>query len=231
MTSRMGQQQSDGFLTKRNAWMEGKAPMPNDPLSIFETNFNNLLGLFLGRGTSILLDRERGAAEPVTIVNKLSGKALEVENASIDQAARIHQVTRNGALNQRWFTKRANFRIHMAIPAAIFREVHRYWPCFLRFPLPGYSLIAAHSGLCLDILDSSTENSDALQQSLASDRSSRHLWAFASDQQGYNFIVNGCSGLVLDVVDSSPKNYATVQQSQFNGTYSQRWQLLLPGGF
>ena len=224
MTSRMGQQQSDGFLTKRNAWMEGKAPMPNDPPSIFETNFNNLLGLFLGRGTSILLDRERGAAEPVTIVNKLSGKALEVENASIDQAARIHQVTRNGALNQRWFTKRANFSIHMAIPAAIFREVHRYWPCFLRFPLPGYSLIAAHSGLCLDILNGATENSDALQQSPVSGQSS-HLWAFASDQKGYHFIVNLCSGRVLDVVDSSLKNYAMVQQSPFNGADSQRWQL------
>jgi hypothetical protein len=55
MITRTGQQQSDNFLTIRNAWMEGKAPMPSDPVSIFETNFNNLLGLFLGRGTSILL--------------------------------------------------------------------------------------------------------------------------------------------------------------------------------
>ena len=224
MTSRMGQQQSDGFLTKRNAWMEGKAPMANDPLSIFETNFNNLLGLFLGRGTSILLGPERGAAEPVTITNKLSGKALEVENASINQAAHIHQVTRNGASNQRWFIKQAKFSVHVAIPAVIFREAYRFWPSSLRFPLPGYSLIAAHSGLCLDILNGPTENSDALQQSPASGRSS-HLWAFVSDQQGYNFIVNLYSGRVLDVVDSSLKNYATVQQSQFNGTDSQRWQL------
>ena len=161
MTSRMGQQQSDGFLTKRNAWMEGKAPMPNDPPSIFETNFNNLLGLFLGRGTSILLGPERGAAEPVTIINKLSGKALEVENASINQAAYIHQVTRNGASNQRWFIKQAKFSIRVASPAVMFREAYRFWPSFLRFPLPGYLLIAAHSGLCLDILDGPTENSDA----------------------------------------------------------------------
>jgi|SRR6516164_2109219 len=158
MTSRMGQQQSDGFLTKRNAWMEGKAPMPNDPPSIFETNFNNLLGLFLGRGTSILLGPERGAAEPVTIINKLSGKALEVENASINQAAHIHQVTRNGASNQRWFIKQAKFSIRVAIPAVMFREAYRFWPSFLRFPLPGYSLIATHSGLCLDILNTTVES-------------------------------------------------------------------------
>ena len=44
MTSRMRQQQSDGFLTIRNAWMEGKTLTPGDPVSIFETNINNLLG-------------------------------------------------------------------------------------------------------------------------------------------------------------------------------------------
>ena len=224
MTSKIGQRQNYDFLTIRNAWMEGKAPMPSDPVSIFETNFNNLLGLLVGRETKVPLSPERCAAHPVTIINKLSGKALEVENASIDQAARIHQVTRNGTLNQRWFTKRANFSRYMAIPAAIFREVHRYWPSFFRFPLPGYSLIAAHSGLCLDILNGPTENSDTLQQSPVSGQSS-HLWAFASDQKGYHFIVNLCSGRVLDVVDSSLKNYAMVQQSPFNGADSQRWQL------
>ena len=199
--------------------------MPNDLVSIFETNFNSLLGLLLRRETGVPLSPERCAAQPVTIVNKLSGKALEVDNPSIGQAVRIHQVTRNGAPNQRWFLKRAKFGIQMAIPAVIFRRVHRRWASFLRFPLPGYSLIAAHSGLCLDILNGSTENSDALQQSPLTGLSS-HLWAFTSDQQGYNFIVNLCSGRVLDVVDSSPKNYAMVRQSQFSGTDSQRWQLL-----
>jgi Ricin-type beta-trefoil lectin domain-like len=186
---------------------------------------NILLGLLLGKGTSILLGPERGADQPLTITNKLSGKALEVENASISQAARIQQVTRNGAPNQRWFIKREKLSKHLAIPAVIFREVHRYWPSFLRFPLPGYSLIAAHSGLCLDILNGSTEDSDALQQTPVSSRSSR-LWAFAPDEKGYNFIVNLCSGRVLDVVDNSLKNHATIQQSSFNGTDSQRWQLL-----
>jgi hypothetical protein len=57
-------------------------------------------------------------------------------------------------------------------------------------------------------------------------RQSTHLWAFAPDQQGYNFIVNLDSGKVLDVVDNSLNNYATVQQVQFNCTDSQRWQLL-----
>jgi hypothetical protein len=136
----MGREQSYDFLTIRNAWMEGKAPMPNDLVSIFETNFNSLLGLLLRRETGVPISPERCAAQPVTIVNKLSGKALEVDNPSIGQAARIHQITRNDTLNQRWFTKRANFSVHMAIPAAIFREVHRYWPVFFGFRFPATPL-------------------------------------------------------------------------------------------
>ena len=49
---------------------------------------------------------------------------------------------------------------------------------------------------------------------------------FVPDQKGYKFIVNLCGGRVLDVLDSSLKNYAPVNQYPFNGTDSQRWQLL-----
>src|SRR5258708_7200346 len=72
MTSRMRQQQSDGFLTIRNAWMEGKTLTLRDPVSVFETNFNNLLNLLGGKETSTPLSPEGSAARPVTIVNKLS---------------------------------------------------------------------------------------------------------------------------------------------------------------
>jgi hypothetical protein len=108
MTFRTRQQQGDEFLAIRNPWMEGKAPMPGDPVSIFETNFNNLLNLYLGKGTSIRLGIERPAARPVTIVNRLSGRALEIENASIDEAATVLQVTRNDAPNQRWLIERGS---------------------------------------------------------------------------------------------------------------------------
>jgi hypothetical protein len=224
MTFRTRQQQGDEFLAIRNPWMEGKAPMPGDPVSIFETNFNNLLNLYLDKGTSICLGIEGSAARPVTIVNKLSGRALGVENASIGEAALIIQSTRNDAPNQRWFIERGKLGKKMVIPAVIFREVHRYWPSFLRFPLPVYSLVAAHSGLCLDILNASTENSDLLHQSPAIGRSSQ-LWAIAPDHKGAKLIVNLCSGQVLDLVDCSPKNYAMVRQHPFNGGDSQRWQL------
>lgn len=67
MTSRIGQQQSDEFLTIRNAWMDGKTPMPGDPVSIFETNINNLLGAaLLFPAAALLLGAQRALEKRVT---------------------------------------------------------------------------------------------------------------------------------------------------------------------
>jgi hypothetical protein len=225
MTSRIRQQQSERVLTIRNVWMEGKAPIPRDPISIYETNINNLLDLFLGKGTSMLLGLERNATQPIAIVNKLTGKALEVENSSINQGARIQQGTWNDTPNQRWFVTRTKFSKYMPIPASIFREVHRFWSTFLPFSNAAYSVIADHSGLCLDIVSGSTESAEAVQM-LPINGGRSHLWAFVPDRKGFNFIVNLCSGRVLDVMDSSLKNCAIAQQHPFDGRDSQRWQLL-----
>jgi Ricin-type beta-trefoil lectin domain-like len=164
MTSRIRQQQGERVLTIRNVWMEGKAPIPRDPISIYETNIKNLLDLFLGKGTRMLLGLETNAAQPIAIVNKLTGKALEVENSSVNQGARIQQGTWNDTPNQRWFVTRTKFSKHMLIPASIFREVHRFWSTLLPFSKAAYSVIADHSGLCLDIVSGSTESAEAVQK-------------------------------------------------------------------
>ena len=133
MTSRIRQQQIGSILTIRNVWMEGKAPIPRNPVSIYETHINNLLGLFLGQGTSLLLGLERNATQPVVIVNKLSGKALEVENSSVNQGARIQQGTWNDSPNQRWFVRRARSSKHMSIPASIRVKCIDFGRLFFRF--------------------------------------------------------------------------------------------------
>ena len=43
--------------------------------------------------------------QSITILNKLSGKALTVEDSSTNQDARIEQLTRSDAPNQRWFRR------------------------------------------------------------------------------------------------------------------------------
>jgi hypothetical protein len=179
----------------------------------------------LAKGPRMLLGLETNATQPIAIVNKLTGKALEVENSSVNQGARIQQGTWNDTPNQRWFVTRTKFSKHMLIPASIFREVHRFWSTFLPFSKAAYSVIADHSGLCLDIVSGSTESAEAVQK-LPINGGSSHLWAFVPDRKGFNFIVNLCSGRVLDVMDSSLKNCATVQQHPFDGRDSQRWQLL-----
>jgi Ricin-type beta-trefoil lectin domain-like len=190
-----------------------------------EGAFDVLFALLLGKGTDLLLETEKHEPGSVTIVNKFSGKALEVENSSVRQGARIEQVTLSGAASQRWFVKLTKFIRCRTMPSTIGRQAQRFWAAFLRFPAAGYSLIADHSGLCLDIPNGSMDIAVAVQQFPLNGGSS-HLWGFVPDDTGFNFIVNLKSGLVLDVGDNSLKNYATVWQYPFNGGDSQRWQLL-----
>ena len=52
-----------------------------------------MFALVLGKGTDLLFETVKHEPQSVTIVNKLSGKALEVENSSVHRGARIQQVT------------------------------------------------------------------------------------------------------------------------------------------
>ena len=56
MTSKIRHQESGSFLPVRNVWLEGKeVPIPRNPVSLYKNNINILLGLFLGKGTNMLL--------------------------------------------------------------------------------------------------------------------------------------------------------------------------------
>jgi hypothetical protein len=164
---------------------------PQTPYLIrgLEASFDILFALVLGKGTDLLLETVKHEPQSVTIVNKLSGKALEVENSSVHQGARIQQVTLSGAASQRWFVKLAKFIRHRNIRGTMGRQAQPFWPAFLRFPAAGYSLIADHSGLCLDIPNGSVDQAVAVQQ-LPLKGGSSHLWGFAPDDTGFNFIVN-----------------------------------------
>ena len=111
---------------------------------------------------------------------------------------------------------------YRAFPGMIRHRVLRFWPTLLPLPQAGYSLIADHSGLCLDVLNSSTDNAVAVQQ-LPLNRGKNQLWGFAPDNEGFNFIINLHSGEVLEVAEI--KNCAPVRQYPFNGGDNQRWQL------
>ena len=200
---------------------------PQNPYLIrgLEATFDVLFALVLGKGSDLLLETEKHEPRSVTFVNKGSDKALEVENSSDHQGTRIQQMTLSGAASQHWFVKFTKFIRCRTIPSTIGRQAQRFWAAFLQFPAAGYSLVADHSGLCLDIPNGSMDKAVAVQQFPLNGGSS-HLWGFVPDDTGFNFIVNLKSGLVLDVADNSLKNYATVWQYPLNGGDSQRWQLL-----
>jgi hypothetical protein len=78
---------------------------PQTPYLIrgLEASFDILFALVLGKGTDLLLETVKHEPQSVIIVNKLSGKALEVENSSVHRGARIQQVTlrKAGVLGRR----------------------------------------------------------------------------------------------------------------------------------
>ena len=223
----MGGRRSDRLPTVTSIWLEGRSSLPRINLvAALEASFDIMLGLFgIGRNAtpSGIIINKLTTFQSVTILNKLSGKALTVEDSSTNQGARIQQVTRNGAANQRWFVKRMKFIEQRIIPRVVDRKVLP-WPTVLRFSHAVYSVITDHSGLCLDILNGSTDNSAAVQQ-LPANGGNNQLWAFVPDRKGFHFIVNVYSGQALDVADTSLKNYAQVRQYPFTGADSQRWQL------
>lgn len=216
-------------------WLKGRLPRPSlNLIAALESSFNIVFALFgIGKNATpsgITINKLRtDSFQSMTILNKLSGKALTLEDSSPNQGARIVQLTRSDAPNQRWFVKYAKSDRHQSTPRLVANEARRFWRSLPSLPQAGWSIIADHSGLCLSILNGSREDIGAAQQA-PFDGQRNQLWAFIPDNNGFNFIVNLYNGQVLDVADNSLKNYAAVQLPPFNGGDHQRWQLLYPCG-
>ena len=91
---RRGQRQSDYLVTVPSVWLEGDSPTASTHVVKAWTPPVNIV-------LAILFGKERDISQPDSIVNKLSGKALEVEDSSTSQGHRIEhqQVTRNDTPN------------------------------------------------------------------------------------------------------------------------------------
>ena len=91
---RRGQRQSDYLVTVPSVWLEGDSPTPSTHVvKAWAPPVNIVLAILFGR--------RRDISQPDSIVNKLSGKALEVEDSSTSQGPRIEhqQVARNDTPN------------------------------------------------------------------------------------------------------------------------------------
>jgi hypothetical protein len=133
------------------------------------------------------------------IVNRASGKALDVTDKSMDDGANIQQWDFANGANQIWDV------VHQG--------------------LGQYSIISKLSGRGLDVENKSTDDGANIQQYRFA-KGANQLWRLEQQSGGYYQIVNVGSGKCLDVENTRIKeNGANVQQWRCAGAPNQLWRL------
>ncbi|MEU0403087.1 non-reducing end alpha-L-arabinofuranosidase family hydrolase [Streptomyces sp. NPDC006197] len=137
------------------------------------------------------------------LVNRNSGKALDVYNLATNDGARITQWTRNDQNQQQW-----------------------------QFVDSGggyYRIKSRHSGKVLDVQNGSTANGGAIVQ-WADLNGTNQQWRPADSPDGYVRLVARHSGKALEVQGGSTADGANVVQYDDWGGTNQQWQLVKVGG-
>ncbi len=133
------------------------------------------------------------------IVNRQSGKVLDVSGPSTDDGANIHQ--------WEWFD----------IP-------NQHW----RFEAAGdgsLRMIARHSGKAADVTHASWADGTNVQQWPVNYSPAQEWWLQPVGGSGYVRILNRETGRVLDVAEFSNDNGANVQQWTYAGSHNQQWMI------
>ncbi|MDQ0829379.1 hypothetical protein QF032_001223 [Streptomyces achromogenes] len=136
------------------------------------------------------------------LVNRNSGKALDVYNMATGDGARITQWTRNDQSQQQW-----------------------------RFVDSGggyYRILSRHSGKVLDVQNRSTANGGAIVQ-WADQNATNQQWRLADSPDGYVRLIARHSNKALEVQGASTADNANVVQYDDWGGTNQQWQLVKVG--
>ncbi|CAM5649013.1 non-reducing end alpha-L-arabinofuranosidase family hydrolase [Streptomyces purpurascens] len=160
-----------------------------------------LLATFLGA-------QPAGAAtvDPNTsyvLVNRNSGKALDVYNMATADGARITQWTRNDQSQQQW-----------------------------QFVDAGggyYRIKSRHSGKVLDVHNWSTANGGSIVQ-WADLNATNQQWRLADSSDGYVRLISRHSNKALEVQGAATADNANIVQYDDWGGTNQQWQLVKVGG-
>ncbi|ASW57725.1 RICIN domain-containing protein [Plantactinospora sp. KBS50] len=137
------------------------------------------------------------------LVNRNSGKALDVYNSSTADGARITQWTRNDGANQQW-----------------------------QFVDSGggyYRLKSKNSGKVLDVYNYSTADAASVVQ-WPDLNGTNQQWRLADSSGGYVRFVNRNSGKALEVQNASTADGGNIVQYTDWGGNNQQWQLVRVGG-
>jgi beta-xylosidase len=137
------------------------------------------------------------------LVNRNSGKALDVYGQATNDGARITQWTRNDGANQQW-----------------------------QFVDSGdgyYRVKSRHSGKVLDVRDFSTADGGAIVQ-WADGNGTNQQFRLADSDGGYVRLINRNSGKAVEVQNASTSDGANVVQYADWGGANQQWQLVRVDG-
>ncbi|MCX5613480.1 MULTISPECIES: non-reducing end alpha-L-arabinofuranosidase family hydrolase [unclassified Streptomyces] len=136
------------------------------------------------------------------LVNRNSGKALDVYNLATNDGARITQWTRNDQNQQQW-----------------------------QFVDSGggyYRIKSRHSGKVLDVQNGSTANGASIVQWADANRTNQQ-WRLADSSDGYVRFIARHSNKALEVQGGSTADNANVVQYDDWGGTNQQWQLVKVG--
>ncbi|MEU0119499.1 non-reducing end alpha-L-arabinofuranosidase family hydrolase [Streptomyces bobili] len=137
------------------------------------------------------------------LVNRTSGKALDVYNMATSDGARITQWTRNDQSQQQWQ----------------FVDSGGGW----------YRIKSRLSGKVLDVHNWSTANGGAIVQ-WADLNATNQQWRLADSSDGYVRLISRHSNKALEVQGASTADNANIVQYDDWGGANQQWQLVKVGG-
>ncbi len=199
------------YLYTGDRWAGAWSGKVNDSQYVWlPLEFINDTKLELPYYDSIRIDAAAGTiSENVTdstrykLVNRHSGKVLDVRDSTTANAGEIVQWIDNGSLSQQWYTVDVG---------------------------SGYKrLVNVNSKKVLDVKDGSTEDGGALIQYTSNGGNNQH-WQFKDAGGGFYKIVSRSSGKLVDVQKWSTDNGAIVQQWSDVGGENQHWKLVEVSG-
>lgn len=136
------------------------------------------------------------------IINRNSGKALDVVDASTANGAKVQQWGYSATANQQWVL------------------THR--------GANQYTLTSVQTGKAIDVSAASILSGDYIQMYSLNPGSQNQNWLLTSTGSGYYKIVSANSGLALDIDGASTANGARAYQYEYSGGAHQQWQLAAP---
>lgn len=180
------------------------------------------------------------------IVSKKSLKCLDVVNGSTSNHANVQQYTCHGGSNQRWWVRFRPIAMNLIAKhsskcidvaggfTADTTNIQQYtchdgdnqkWSIGSTTTVNGvsyFTLVARHSGKCMDVAGGSTADHANVQQ-YTCHAGDNQKWSITANSDGYVTIKNKRSGKCLDVADASTSNHANIQQYTCHGGSNQRW--------